>query len=460
MLKHCNVTSFFIETFFCAIYFLYSFYKTVKSLLIQVYYCRMTNYDFTILGAGSIGIGTAMHLQQRGFKVQLVDRLLPASATSYGNAGVVNNCSFMPINNPSLIAKLPGLLLNNKPGLRYSIRHVLSNPAWCINFLKSTRAEQTLKTANALATLVSGALDEHKALMQRVGNMNRLSESGWLKVYRHHPDSFFSELENRLFEQHDIKTEILTASDIARLEPALNPVFESGYLLKDSASVNNPGALLKEYVDNFVASGGIFTQAGIQSLARSNDGFQLLTDVPDNDISCKKLIICAGPWSGTLLEQLDFRVLLQVERGYHQHFNISGSDKLHRPIHDVNSGYIMAPMELGVRLTTGVELNHRDAPEQHGQLEQVIPRAREAVSLADPTPDPIWMGCRPTFPDSKPVIDRAPGEEHLWIACGHQHIGLMSGPVTGKLLVQRIVGEVPDIDLQPFNADRWIKRVA
>jgi len=420
----------------------------------------MTTYDFTILGAGSIGIGTAMHLQQRGFKVQLIDRLLPASATSYGNAGVVNNCSFMPINNPSLLTKLPGLLLNNKPGLRYSLRHVLANPAWCVNFLKSTSAKQTLNSANALAALVSGALDEHKALMQRVGNMHRLSESGWLKIYRQHPDVFFSELEQQLFEQHDIKTEILTAEDIARLEPALNPIFESGYLLKDSASVNNPGALLKEYVDSFVGSGGIFTQTSIQSLTRSSDGFQLVTDDSNKEINCKKLIICAGPWSGTLLEQLGFRTLLQVERGYHQHFNISGSDKLHRPIHDVNSGYIMAPMELGVRLTTGVELNHRDAPEQHGQLEQVIPRAREAVSLADPTPDPIWMGCRPTFPDSKPVIDRAPGEEHLWIACGHQHIGLMSGPVTGKLLVQSIVGETPDIDMQPFNASRWIKRVA
>ena len=70
------------------------------------------------------------------------------------------------------------------------------------------------------------------------------------------------------------------------------------------------------------------------------------------------------------------------------------------------------------------------------------------------------MGCRPTFPDSRPVIDRVPGEENLWLACGHQHIGLMSGPVTGKLLVQSIVGETPDIDLQPFNARRWIKRVS
>lgn len=426
----------------------------------------MTIHDFTVLGAGSIGIGTAMHLQQRGFKVQLVDRSLPASATSYGNAGVVNNCSFMPVNNPALFKKLPRLLLNNKPELRYNLRHVLGNPSWCVNFIRSSTTENTLKTANALAALVSGALDEHKALMQRVGNMSRLSESGWLKIYRQHTDSFFSALEHRLFEQYNIKIDLLDADDIAQLEPALKPIFKSGYILKDSAAVNNPGALLKEYVESFIASGGEFTQTGIRTITRTDNAansgvnFQLKTDSSNSEINCRKLVICAGPWSGTLLEHLGFRVLLQVERGYHQHFNLSGGDNLHRPVHDVNAGYILAPMELGVRLTTGVELNHRDAPEQHAQLNQVIPRAREAVSLADPTPDPVWMGCRPTFPDSRPVIDRVPGEENLWLACGHQHIGLMSGPVTGKLLVQSIVGETPDIDLQPFNARRWIKRVS
>jgi len=113
-------------------------------------------------------------------------------------------------------------------------------------------------------------------------------------------------------------------------------------------------------------------------------------------------------------------------------------------------------MDIGVRLTTGVELNHRDSASNFSQLEQVIPRAREAVSLGEPTEDPIWRGCRPTFPDSRPVIDRAPRHNNLWMAFGHQHIGLMSGPVTGKLLAQKIAGESTDIDLTPFSANRWV----
>ena len=417
--------------------------------------------QFTVLGAGSVGISTAMHLQQRGFDVTLIDRQSPATATSFGNAGVINDSSFIPINNPGLIKKLPRLLLNNRPELRYSYSHVLKNLPWCLNFLRSASAAKSAETANALAALVTDALDEHRALMQRVGNMHRLSKSGWLKVYRRDVDEFFTQSDNELLSTHNIGIQRLNAEQIRELEPALKPIFKSGYLLTDSAAVNNPGALLKEYVDFFSSSGGKFVQSAVTGLHQSNnegDANSFKIETAGGDLSAENLVVCAGPWSGSVLEWLGYRVMLQVERGNHQHFKQSGDQRLTRPLHDVDGGYIFAPMEPGLRITTGVELQHRDAAPNHSQLQQVIPRAKEAVDLGEPTDDPIWMGCRPTFPDSRPVIDRAPAHENLWLAFGHQHIGLMSGPVTGKLLVQMICGEKPDVDLMPFAASRWISR--
>lgn len=410
---------------------------------------------YTVLGAGSVGISTALQLQQRGLCVDLIDQQRPATATSYGNAGVVNNCSFIPINNPSLWKNLPGLLLNQKPQLRYKLSYLLRNSSWLFHFLKSTGSKQTYQTANSLAALLSGALDEHKALMQRVGNMRRLSESGWLKIYREEPKQVFGPLENDLYQQNAITIDLLDKNDIYDLEPQLKPVFRSGYLLKDSTSVNNPSALLNEYFEDFLKHGGTFHQQEINSISRSASGFELETS--ERKLQTDVLVVCLGPWSGKLLETMGYKVNLGVERGYHQHFTVQSDGQLSRPIHDINAGYILAPMEQGLRLTTGVELNHRDAQPNYSQLNQVIPRAREAINLGPPTEDPIWMGCRPTFPDSLPVIDNAPDDPDLWLAFGHQHIGLMSGPVTGKLLVQKLMGDSTDIDLQPFRAERWIK---
>lgn len=410
--------------------------------------------NFTVIGAGSVGIGTAMHLQQRGFHVTLIDRKLPASETSYGNAGVVNNSSYIPLNNPALISKLPKLLLNRSAYLRYNLAYVLRNIPWCYQFLRHCTTAQSLKTAQALNSLISEALDEHRALMQRAGNMNRLSQTGWLKLYRGEGSLDPGGYEATLFDEFNISYDRLSRDDIAQLEPDLKPIFSSGYLLASSASVNNPGQLLREYVEQFLRDGGEFTQGPVNAITEAGNRFTL--KVGDNDVEVDNLVVCAGPWSGDLLSSLGYRVLLGVERGYHQHFNLLEGASLKRPIHDIERGYILAPMDIGIRLTTGVELNDRDADSNLAQLKQVLPSAREAIPLGEPTVDPVWRGCRPTFPDSRPVIDQAPRHDNLWVAFGHQHIGLMSGPVTGKLLTQKICNEITDIDLDPFRASRWI----
>jgi len=417
------------------------------------------NNSITVLGAGSIGISTAIHLQQRGWEVTLIDRKKPANETSYGNAGVINASSFIPLNNPALFKKIPSLLLNNKPYLRYQLSHVLRNLPWLYHFLHRARPATMQATVTALNQLTAHALDEHKAIMQRAGNMHRLTETGWLKLFRHGEGLQSDSLEARLYQQNGVTTEALSAADIHALEPSLAAIFSSGFLLSDSAQVNNPGQLLKEYTAQFAHDGGRVLETNIHKI--SHDGgqeslFELHAE--SGNISTERLVLAAGPWSDDLLRPLGYRVLLGYERGYHQHFHFAPGVTLNRPIHDIDAGYILIPMEQGARITTGVELNHRDAPSNYAQLEQVLPRAREAIGLAEATADPIWRGVRPTFPDSRPVIDRAPAHDKLWLAFGHQHIGLMTGPISGKLLSQMISNEATDIDMTPFNAKRWIRK--
>jgi len=410
--------------------------------------------EITVLGAGSVGIGTAIHLQQRGWQVTLVDAAKPATKTSFGNAGVINSSSFIPLNNHELWKALPKYLLNNKPQVRYTLARIALEFPWLAHFLKFANRQDSDNTAEALHQLCMPALDEHKALMQRVGNMHRLSERGWLKVFRHSEGYKLNDMNGEYYIRHNIGAQVLSADEISDLEPSLKPIFNGGYLLTDSAQVNNPNALLSEYAAQFAADGGKVIHRSVDSVSHDGAQFTLHTNTP---INTKHLVIAAGPWSADILKPLGYRVTLGVERGYHQHFHPEGKATLNRTLYDVDAGYIMAPMQAGIRLTTGVELAQRDAPLNYSQLEQVIPRALEAFPISGPTDDPIWCGNRPTLPDSKPIIDKAPSHEHLWLAFGHQHIGLMSGPITGKLLAQRISGEPTDMDMTPFRASRWVR---
>jgi D-amino-acid dehydrogenase len=68
------------------------------------------------------------------------------------------------------------------------------------------------------------------------------------------------------------------------------------------------------------------------------------------------------------------------------------------------------------------------------------------------------MGSRPCFPDSRPVIGRAPGHDGLWLAYGHAHWGLTLGPATGRLLAEMMTGATPFCDPAPYQAARFLGR--
>ena len=413
--------------------------------------------SITVLGAGMVGVATAIHLQRRGWQVTLVDRLEPGRETSFGNAGVINPASMVPLNNPDLHASLASLLGNRRAALRHDPAHVLRNLPWVLGFLHSSKTQAATATSRALATLTFEALDEHRALMQRTGNLHRLTEVGWLKVFRgmrgHDPDGF----AGRLYAEHGLVVEEHDAGSLAELEPALKPIFHSGIVMPGGALVNEPGALVAEHAARFAADGGEIRELDVRSIGV--EGTALHYRTADASVACERLVIAAGPWSGDLLASAGWDVPLGVERGYHAHYRLEDGPALGRSVHDVDAGYVMGPMSPGLRVTTGVELAPRDAPSNLAQLEQVEPRVREAIALGTRTDDPVWRGNRPTLPDSRPAIGAVPGTTNLWVNFGHQHIGLMTGPVSGKLLAQLIAGETPDVDMAPFSPARCIRRM-
>ena len=418
------------------------------------------NDSIAIIGAGAVGISSAIHLQQRGWKVTLIDRREPASETSWGNAGVINPASFVPLNNPDLHRSLMRYLRNNSGSLRYQLGHLIRHMPWVLGFLDASKTRRARKNSLALHSLTRQALDEHLALMQRTGNARRFTESGWLKVFRHGgPDRAAQSLESfagRLMHELGIEIRMLNPQELQIREPALKPIFASAYHLVAGGIVDNPGLMLREHADRFVADGGTRIEGEVTAITEADDGvtFTLNGDKHRTD----HLLIAAGPWSGDLLARAGFDVTLAVERGYHAHYTLAGDDVPKHSVHDIDGEYIVGPMTGGLRLTTGVELAPRDAPSSFSQLEQVEPRLFEAFDVVGRTEEPVWRGARPTLPDSVPVIGALPRSERLWVNFGHQHIGMMTGPVSGKLVSQLLSGESPDADMKAFAPSRWIRR--
>ena len=170
-----------------------------------------------------------------------------------------------------------------------------------------------------------------------------------------------------------------------------------------------------------------------------------------------EVVVALGPWAPDLLKPLGIDLPLAVKRGYHRHFRPRGNAGLTRPVVDTEVGYCVAPMEQGLRLTTGAEFAHRDAPPTPDQLERLMPAANALFPLGEPVEAAPWMGSRPCFADSKPVIGRAPGHRGLWLAYGHAHWGLTLGPVTGRLVAEMMTGATPFCDPAPYGMERFAR---
>ncbi|WP_407147595.1 NAD(P)/FAD-dependent oxidoreductase [Bradyrhizobium sp. ORS 86] len=408
--------------------------------------------DVVVLGAGMVGVSAGLAARQRGLSVIVVDRREPGSETSYGNAGILSSGSIFPLNTPALWKSLPKYLSNQHPALRWNLPWAVANAGWVMRFLASAAPSQTKPRAVALHGLISTSLKLHRDWIARAGAGHRIRETGWLKAWR--GDGLANaKAEQTALAEYGIKSEVLDRQAISALEPNIIPAYSVGLLHTQTASVDSPGAVVKDYASMLAGGGGAIRQSEIRQIVPQDDGWRVL--LADGEIAARHVVVALGPWSAELLRPLGYRVPLAFERGYHQHFALNPARKLLRPIHDADGGFVMTPMEQGIRVTCGVELTARDAPSNFSQLDTVVPLARSVIEFGDAVGE-RWRGARPTLPDSLPMIGPAPRHRGLWLAFGNQHIGFTTGPGTGAAIAAMIAGSAPPFDTQAFAPSRYI----
>lgn len=410
-----------------------------------------------VLGAGMVGISCALALRQRGLEVTVLDPLGPGAATSHGNAGVLARSSLMPFNHPGLWRQLPGLLRGLHPGFRYHLPWALSQWRWGLSFLMHARTAVFEETTTALDALIRHSGLVHRRWMQGAGIAHRRRDDGWLFLYRSETAFAGGAFGRETLARFGVTTRTLDAPALRELEPSLKPLFPRALWVQDASSVDNPGEVVRAYARWLQRSGGRVLSTEATSVQRQDSGWRIRTG-DGATTQADHVIVALGPWSRAFLQQQwGLSLPMGFERGQHRHFQPGPGTRLNRPVYDTGGGYVLAPMEQGLRLTTGVELNDRTAPPLTSQLEAAERSAREALDFGARTAEPDWLGSRPTLPDCRPMIGACPGRAGLWLALGHQHIGFSTGPGTGELLAQLMLGETVALDPHPFRPQRFLR---
>lgn len=423
--------------------------------------------DIVVIGAGVVGVSAALQLLKRGRKVTLIDRRDPGEETSYGNTGVIEGGTYVPIEMPRDLPTLLKYARNDRPELHFHWRFLPRLAPWLWQLALNSTEPKLRANGGAVMKLLAHAIPEHKAFLREAGVENLLRETGWMRIYRTEAEFAADKLERRIAEEGGFRFTMLSQGEARELEPHLKPVFARVEHWHDIVSLSDPGATVKAYARLFASRGGEFLRHAAYRLTpagQSRDdgsggdrsgagGWTVETD--HGAIAAREVVVALGPWSMDLIGPLGYRLPFAVKRGYHMHYATSGNAFLNRPIVDSAHGYAASSMAMGLRVTTGIEFAGRDAPPTPVQVGRVEPYARELLPIEGRLEREPWMGRRPSFPDSVPVIGPAPRHKGLWLDFGHAHLGLTLGPVSGRLLAEMMCGETPVAEPGAYAAGRF-----
>jgi len=395
--------------------------------------------SFTVLGAGIVGVCSALALQREGHAVTLIDRDEPGKGASFGNAGILHAGGVLPLARPGILAKVPGMLLDPEGALVVRPRYLLRLMPWFAKMVAASGAEAVEQASRALAPLAVGARAAYAPLLREAAAGHLVKERGELYAYRTR-EGFDSEQEAmEVRKRFGVPCEILDAAALHEMEPALSPEYRYGHYQSASAYVASPLKLVQALAELFVRNGGKLVRQEVRNV---------------RELAFENLVICAGAFSRPFAAAFGADVPLQTWRGYHIMVPRE-SVKLNGLVVDGDMHFAVTPMEEGIRVAGLIEFATLEAPPNYARADLFIKLARRLIPSFPSTVESRWMGHRPGTPDSLPVIGRAPGAGNVFFNFGHGTLGLTFAAISAQLLADVVAARRGAIDPAPYRVERF-----
>ena len=411
------------------------------------------NKIVAVIGAGIVGLSTAIRLLRQGYNVRLIDPQIPENAASYGNGGALNPSSVIPITVPSLIFKAPGMLLNPNSPLFIRWRYLPKLIPWLVRYLSHCRTSEVNRIANALSVLTSDSYQEHKDLAQGTKAEKFVKPNDYIILYNDRAafeaDAFGWEIRKRL----GIKWDVLEGEAYDNFEPSLAGRGFVAVRLPNHGHITDPGLYIQSLTEHFQSMGGELIKASAQGFVIENNQVKAV-ETTAGQYDCTSLVVTAGIWSGSLAAKLGLNVPLESEGGYHIDL-IAPSFTPKVPTLFAAGKFIANPMNGRLRCAGFVEFGGLETPENEAATDLLLKYMKEFFPTLHWKEMRTWKGHRPSTPDSLPVIGKSNRLKNTFFAFGHQHVGMSTGPKTGRIVADIIAGKNPDVDLSPYRPDRF-----
>jgi D-amino-acid dehydrogenase len=240
---------------------------------------------------------------------------------------------------------------------------------------------------------------------------------------------------------------------IAELQPGLSPALVAATFVPGWMTVGDPQVVTETLARHFEQRGGRIRRADAAALARGTDGVAVqLRD--GRNLLAQRVVVAAGAWSHRLARTLGDHIPLETERGYNTTLP-AGAFALKRQLTFGGHGFVVTPLDCGVRVGGAVELAGLDAPPNYARAATMLAKAKRFMPGLRTEGGTQWMGFRPSLPDSLPAIGPATADARVVYAFGHGHLGLTQAAATARLVADILADRPLPLDLSPFRPQRF-----
>ena len=404
-----------------------------------------------VIGAGIQGMCNALFLQKKGYNVTLFDRDEPGSlSASYGNAGHFSPYASLALNRPDVLTDVPSMLLSATGPLALRWNYVPKMIPWFLKFILNCSKKKMMHTAKYTHQILDLALPAFDELFDEVDISGLVEKKGIMYVWNDQ-NLASRELEISIRKEIGVKQQILTPKEIHDLEPNIKPFYHGGVYYSYARHTRNPKKILLKLFDNFLKKDGKFLKINIQSLNIEEEKPILKSEV--QSFSFDKVVIACGAFSKKLTDNLNEKIPLDTERGYHVHFK-DCEHLISRPVVFANRGFGITPMEQGLRVVGTVEFGGLNNPLSKSRIRNLINGAKYMLDGL-PEHEDEWLGFRPSLPDFLPVIGPSKNYKNVFYCFGHNHLGWTLGAISGKIISKMIANENTNLNLEPYSSRRF-----
>lgn len=372
-----------------------------------------------VAGAGIVGCAVAYELARRGVRVALLDRAGVSEGTTGLGEGNVLCCD-----------KLPG------PELELARRGL------------------------ALYDEMEALLGEEAGIRRKGALVVHACRQGWASE----PDRL-EELRAR-----GVECSLLSAAEAREAEPELRgDLLGASFFPRDLQCA--PRAIARGLAREAQRLGATLETGREAEAVLISGGRVEGVATRAGALRASRVVIACGSWSAALARSAGLELPLEPRKGQIVRLERRPGFLRHKVIDGAYMAAVASP-DAGLQLSSVIE-NTLDghvlvgsSRERRGfdlnadpaVSERLLFRASRLVpGLRDLARDSAWAGLRPWLPDGLPAIGPTAAADGLWIATGHEGAGVAHGPITGRLIAQALCAERPELELAPFDPDRFVR---